>query len=147
MSSVDLVEFGRAITRAVERAEKAERERAEAWESNKRLYEERDEAVIRRDRAIAACEKMRGERDEAGWLPVSAWCKSCEGPLTCAKCVPVQAPGVDKPWPDVIDDHEARLKELAEKVTALEDFCGQKCQQCGGYILRHVEGCPAGHRR
>jgi len=129
------------------RAEKAERER--------------DEERAKKETFACAAEHYCKERDEAkekkarlrdyinGYrAPV---CKSCEGALTCVKCAPVftqeflrglSEDAGDEDPPGWFDDHEARIKALADRVKELEDFCGQKCQQCGGYILRHVEGCP-----
>jgi len=88
------------------RAENAERELADELSGN---------AALRRDFGARDDETMREfvarlvrERDEAGWLPASACCKSCEGPLTCAKCT------VKEHQSSLLNDHEVRLK-VAEK--------------------------------
>jgi len=121
------------------RAENAERELADELSGN---------AALRRDFGARDDETMREfvarlvrERDEAGWLPASACCKSCEGPLTCARCVPVEPSGdfsgLALRAPSQVDsclnnlgrrineqttrsnDHEARIKALDTLVQAL----------------------------
>jgi len=106
------------------RAEKAERERDEARElrdSARALNSKLMENLEFHKRSGREQDVAIGEfRRQLAAAVAANCCKSCEGPLTCAKCVPVQAPGVDKPWPDVIDDHEARIKALEKLEELLE---------------------------
>ena len=96
MSHVDIDEFAKAINSvydllkvARDRAEKAERERDEA----------------RKQMSDAVHEIYRGHRVPS--------CKSCEGPLTCAKCTVKEYPS------SRLNDHEARIKELDTLVQAM----------------------------
>jgi hypothetical protein len=97
------------------RAEKAERER-DAYKRDLDA-EFSGNAALRLDFGArddeTMCEfvaRLVRERDEAGWLPASACCKSCEGPLTCAKCTAKEHPS------SRLNDHEARIKALESRV-------------------------------
>ena len=132
----EIVRIDRLLQSLRERAEKAERERDEAKEEVKQWR-------LGRARACA--------------------CVSCEGPLTCAKCVPVKPPGIalfDDPnivrtVLDDIDDHDARIKELADKCDSLlgrVQLLEGKTRNLGGDGKWHVDSGltktgPAGCKR
>ena len=138
---------------------------SEALEQSKEAYRmvnrERNESDILRNRAIAACEKMRGERDEADkrWRLLTAYCKSCEGPLACAKCAgyagsanaaedrKVTSPHDGRACISVDVDHEARIIALEKKLDGIAPaafgprYAGH-CPDCGiGPAGAHLAGC------
>jgi hypothetical protein len=123
----------------------------DAWKARAEKAErERDEARAALQGSVAWATRLESERDEAK-EEVKQWrlgraracaCVSCEGPLTCAKCVPVPLGRCFKcsakvepkaAWvqleerihdlEETVDDgdHEARIKALADKVKKLED--------------------------
>jgi chaperonin cofactor prefoldin len=117
-----LVEFVDAFLSYRSRAEKAE-------EAVDYCNREMNNALAQVDHLKASAEKAELERDELKrrLQDHGPLCRSCEGPLTCAKCVPVKPPGIalfDDPnivrtVLDDLDDHEARIKALAEQCDSL----------------------------
>jgi hypothetical protein len=115
-----LAEFVDAFKSYRDRAEKAERERDEALEEE-RLIEvalhddtrkERDrlaDALDKKSREVLSLtDKLRFAREDKA----IAGCRSCEGPLSCAKCVTE---------PDETDTHEDRIADLEMEVADLRE--------------------------
>ena len=119
-----------AVTRAVrelrDRAEKAERERdesrttAETYRSvagvAERTAEElRAKALDLGNQLVNATDALR---TVSQFKANPSTCPSCEGPLTCGRCVPV-VPSIDRLGLGQLVDHEARIKELDTLVQAM----------------------------
>jgi hypothetical protein len=100
---------------------------------------ERDEAKAELSIEAALHHHHHQERDRL-MAGACAICATCEGPLTCAKCVPVKPPGIalfDDPnivrtVLDDLDDHEARLKALESLLLDPSDCkgCRGLCHAC-----------------
>ena len=131
---------------------KSYRDRAE-----KAALELSGNAALRRDLGArddeTMCEfavRLVRERDEAR-EEVKQWrlgraracaCVSCEGPLTCARCVPVQTGGSLMALSNRLVDAEARLKELADKCDSLlgrVQLLEGKTRNLGGDGKWHVD--------
>jgi len=99
---------------------KARAEKAEQWRP-------------RAEAAFARAEKAERERDNLERAMIDQVCPSCEGPMTCGRCVPVA-----EDWTPTL---ASRLEKLEARVVPV--FCAV----CGaGYATGFVT-CPAGHRR
>ena len=97
------------------------------------------DALVRQVNELkASAEKAERERDNLERAMIDQVCPSCEGPLTCAKCVtePDETGTHEDRIADLereVADHEARIKELEARLP--------RCPLCESSDGGHQNGC------